>query len=170
MNRQENYFATVSLVVISTVLVATSVGVTQFNDVLAQNATTTANQTGTAMANQTAAAPMQNQTTSELGNLTSAWFETVESDISAVRDAVHSKDLFGAYSTLGHAESTLFAIAIDPNTGAQMTTLLEKFKPLNDRLSAAKATLLTNDTAKALEEINTADTELLKLNQQLPPG
>ena len=101
MNKQESYLATVSLVVISSVLVAASVGVTHFNDALGQNATTTANQTGTAMANQTATG---------LGNLTSAWFETVVSDLSAARDALHSQNMLDAYSTLSHADGTLFAI------------------------------------------------------------
>ena len=58
----------------------------------------------------------------------------------------------------------------DPNTGAQMTILLEKFKPLNDHLTAAQSALRNNDSSTALEEINIADTELLKLNQQLPSG
>jgi hypothetical protein len=161
MNKQESYFATVSLAVISSVLVATSVGVTHFNEVLGQNATTTANQTGTAVANQTAAG---------FGNLTSSWFEAVESDITAARDALHSENVLDAYSAIGHADVTLFAIATDPNTGAQMITLLGKFKPLDDHLTAALVALRNNDSAKALEEINAADTELLTLNQQLPPG
>jgi hypothetical protein len=170
MNRQESYFAKVSLVVISSVLAAASVGMTQFNDVLGQNATTTANQTGTAVANQTTASPMQNQTATEFGNLTSAWFETVVSDLSAARNALHSQNMLEAYFALGHADGTLFSIAADPNSGAQMTILLEKFKPLNDHLTAAQFALRNNDTSMALEEINIADTEFLKLNQQLPPG
>jgi hypothetical protein len=159
MNKQESYLAT-GLVVISGVLVATLVGVIQFNEVLGQNATTTANQTGTAMANQTATG---------LGNLTSEWFEGVESDISAARDAVHSENLLEAYSAISDADVTLFAIATDPNAGAPMIVLIEKFKPLDDPLTGALVALANNDSAKALQEINTADAELLKLNQQLTP-
>jgi hypothetical protein len=160
MNKQESYLAMVSLVVISGLLVATLVGVIQFNEVLGQNATTTANQTGTAMANQTATG---------LGNLTSGWFDGVESEISEARDAVHREDLHDAYRAISNADVTLFAISTDPNTGASMITLQEKFKPLDDPLTAALVALRNNDSAKALKEINTADAELLKLNQQFTP-
>ena len=159
MNKQESYLAT-GLVVIPGVLVATLFGVIQFDEVLGQNATTTANQTGTAIANQTATG---------LGNLTSGWFEGVQDDISAARDALHTENLDAAYRAIGNADVTLFAIATDPNTGATMVTLLEKFKPLDDPLTAALVAMRNNDSARALQEINTADAELLKLNQQLPP-
>jgi succinyl-CoA synthetase alpha subunit len=160
MNKQESYLATVSLVVISGALVAALYGVIQFNEVLGQNTTTTANQTGTAMANQTATG---------LGNLTVEWFEGVEGDIAAAREGLHTENLAEAYTAIGNADDKLFGIATDPFTGSTMIVLIEKFKPLDDPLTAALVALRNNDSAKALQEINTADAELLKLNQQLPP-
>ena len=51
-----------------------------------------------------------------------------------------------------------------------MTTLLQEFKPVADRITSAQGTLQNNDKRKALNELNTIDIELFKLNQQLPPG
>ena len=39
-----------------------------------------------------------------------------------------------------------------------------------DRITSAQGTLQNNDKSKALNELNTIDIELFKLNQQLPPG
>jgi hypothetical protein len=43
-----------------------------------------------------------------------------------------------------------------------MTTFLQEFKPVADRITSAQGALQNNDKSKALE--------LFKLNQQLPPG
>jgi hypothetical protein len=51
-----------------------------------------------------------------------------------------------------------------------MTTLLQEFKPVANRITSAQGALQNYDKSKALDELNTIDIELFKLNQQLPPG
>ena len=51
-----------------------------------------------------------------------------------------------------------------------MDTLVQEFRPLSDRISSAQDALLANDVNTALDELNAVDLELLRLNQQLPPG
>jgi hypothetical protein len=159
----------ISFVVISTALLLTYSGTTQFPDATAQNVTTAANQTGATAANQTAA-PGQNQTASPFGNLTTAWLDPLRGSFSSVRESLHSNDTLGAYESLGLADIQLFAIVSDPATGTQVTTLEEQFSPLNDRIGSAQDALRANDVNKALDELNAIDLELLRLNQQLPPG
>jgi hypothetical protein len=52
-------------------------------------------------------------------------------------------------------------IASDPASGAEMTTLLQEFKPVADRITSAQGELQNNES-KALDELNTIDIELLK--------
>jgi hypothetical protein len=42
--------------------------------------------------------------------------------------------------------------------------------PLQDSIDSTRDALRNNDTVKALQQLNTADVELLKITQQLPPG
>jgi hypothetical protein len=46
---------------------------------------------------------------------------------------------------------------------------MQQFKPLQDSIDSTRDALRNNDTAKALQQLNTADTGLLKITQQLPP-
>jgi hypothetical protein len=159
MNIREKNFGTLFLVGVSTIAALTLVGLTQFN-VLAQNATTTANQTGVAATNQT----------SEFGNWTSSWFDPVADSLAEARNALHANDPISAYSWLGSADIQLFAIVSDPATGAQMSTLIEQIRPMTDRIAGAQNELVNNDISKALAELNEADVEILRLIQQLPEG
>jgi hypothetical protein len=170
MNRKiKGYFMTLPFVVILAVLITTYGSTMEFQDAIAQNVTTTTNQTGAATANQTAASG-QNQTTGPFGNLTSAWLDPVRESLQSARDTLHENDTIGTYSSLGSADIQLFAIASDPASGAEITTLLQEFKPLADGIDSVQGALQNNDRSKALDELNTVDVELLKLNQQLPPG
>ena len=159
----------VSFVVISTALLLTYGSTTQFPDATAQNVTTAANQTGATAANQTAALG-QNQTTGPFGNLTTAWLDPLRESFSSARESIHANDILGAYESLGFADIQLFAIVSDPATATQMDTLVQEFRPLSDRISSAQDALLANDVNTALDELNAVDLELLRLNQQLPPG
>jgi hypothetical protein len=155
----KGYLTIASLVIIPTVLLTTLGVMTQFRDAVAQNATAATNQTGAQ--NATAATPF--------GNLTSSWFDSVRENLAAAREALFQNDTVGTYSTLGYADIQLFAIANDPNAGSPAATLMQELKPVADRIAAAQDELQNNDANKANEELNIADLEMFKLNQQLPP-
>ena len=76
--------------------------------------------------------------------------------------------LFRTYDAVNSAESELFGLANDQG-GQNMKALMQQFKPIQDSMDNTRDTLKNNDTAKALQQLNTADTELLKITQQLPP-
>ncbi|HEU4822033.1 MAG TPA: hypothetical protein VFS97_01270, partial [Nitrososphaeraceae archaeon] len=48
--------------------------------------------------------------------------------------------------------------------------VMQQFKPLQDSIDSTRDVLRNNDTVKALQQLDTADVELLKITQQLTPG
>jgi hypothetical protein len=63
----------------------------------------------------------------------------------------------------------LFGLANDQGE-QNMKALMQQFKPLQDSIDSTRDALSNNDTVKALQQLDTADVELLKISQQLPPG
>jgi hypothetical protein len=59
--------------------------------------------------------------------------------------------------------------ATSQTTGSQIVqNLIEKAKPALEHIDLARDALRNNDSARALDEINLADTELFKITQSLP--
>jgi hypothetical protein len=67
------------------------------------------------------------------------------------------------------AELELFGLASDQGE-QNMEAVMQQFKPLQGSIDSTRDALRSNDTAKALQQLNTSDVELLKITQQLPPG
>jgi hypothetical protein len=65
--------------------------------------------------------------------------------------------------------SELFGLANDQGE-QNMKALMQHFKPIQDSIDGTRDALRDNDAAKALQQLNTADVELLKITQQLTPG
>ena len=71
-------------------------------------------------------------------------------------------------------ESNLYNKAFGQNATSQATgsqtvqNLIEKAKPTLEHIDQARDALRNNDSSKALDEINLADTELFKITQSLP--
>jgi hypothetical protein len=160
----------IAIVAVATVL-ATTIGATQIQlpllqqEAVAQNATTTTNQTA---GNQTqgGGAPATRAT---MGNLTQADFGPVTDNLNTARESLQTNDTTAAYDAVNSAESELFGLA--SGQGEQnMKAVMQKFKPLQDTIDSTRDALRNNDTAKTLQQLNTADVELLKITQQLPPG
>jgi hypothetical protein len=132
---------------------------TTIYEVRAQNVTSGANQT----------AGGANQTASQFGNLTAADFENVRSDLREARDAIHDNLTQQAYNFLGFADNGLFGVTDD--VGAQnMASFTEQLTPVRDAIQQAQDSLLQNNNSGALEQLNTADVELLAVTQMLPGG
>ena len=148
--------------VLAITMAATQIIIPPFQqEAMAQNASA-----NTTMANQTAG----NQTQgggAAMGNLTQGDFDPVLDSLNTVRDSLQNNDTNAAYDEVNSAGSELFGLANDQGE-QNMKTLMQQFKPLQDNIDNIRDALRGNDTTKALQQLNTADSELLKITQQLP--
>ena len=148
--------------VLAITMAATQIIIPPFQqEAMAQNASA-----NTTMANQTAG----NQTQgggAAMGNLTQGDFDPVLDSLNTVRDSLQNNDTNVAYDEVNSAGSELFGLANDQGE-QNMKTLMQQFKPLQDNIDNIRDALRGNDTTKALQQLNTADSELLKITQQLP--
>ena len=154
------------IVAVALSLVASIYGLTN-SEVFGQNSTSsnltqTTEQQNTTNANASRAAPgpapMAALTQSDFGDLTD--------NLNSAREALRDNDPEGALGNLGSAgtEVRVFMIQIggENSTGGQQLSTV-----LNHIITAQDASG-NNDTLKAFQEINSADTELLKITQKLP--
>jgi hypothetical protein len=121
-------------------------------DAVAQNATAT---------NQT------NQTQAALSALTQADLESVADGLAAATDALQANDTTEAYNAVNSIDHDLFDTVNDQGE-LNIKPLMEIFKPLQDNIDSARDALRNNDTANALQLLNSTDAELLKITPQLP--
>jgi hypothetical protein len=164
----------IAIVVVVATVLATTMAATQIllppllqQEAAAQNATTTTTTNQTA-GNQTqgGGAPATRAT---MGNLTQADFGPVTDSLNTARESLQTNDTTAAYDAVNSVDSELFGLA--SGQGEQnMKALMQQFKPLQDSIDSTRDALTNNDTAKALQQLNTADVELLKITQKLPPG
>src|SRR5215208_1370591 len=195
MNRNKQKYSIIlfAAVISSSLVFATSIGRTAtFQGAVAQqqqqqqNATTNttsiisnqtngiANQTGEAVT--AAAAPMQNQTISNqtgrgaaaLANLTQTDFESITEDLAEARQALQNNDTTGVLDELSSASEELFQVISGQSDPDHMAAITEQFKSLQTHMDQGRAAVLKNDHTKTLSEINSADSELLKITQELP--
>jgi hypothetical protein len=117
---------------------------------------------------QNATAPNQtNQTQAAMSNLTQADLESVVDDIAAATEALTSNDTTDAYNTVNSIDQKLFNTANDQGE-QNIKPLMEIFKPLQDNIDSARDALRNNDTANALQLLNSTDAELIKMTPQVP--
>ena len=154
---------TISLAVLSSLLVlVTATGGIGLHEATSQNATTTT-------ANQTGGATTQNQTGTALGNLTRGDFEPVTSALNSARQSLMENATEDAYFSLNFADNALFRAAENEGPSASVT-IAEMTQPLRDRIDAAQEALLGGDIPNSLNELNSADVELVRITQGLPAG
>jgi NhaP-type Na+/H+ or K+/H+ antiporter len=148
--------------VVTTIVVATQTLLPLLQqEAVAQNATTTTNQTA---GNQT-----QGGGGAAMANLTQADFGPVTDNLNTARESLQTNDTTAAYDAVNSAGSGLFGLANDQGE-QNMKAVLQQFKPLQDSIDSTRDALRNNDTAKTLQQLNTADVELLKITQSLPSG
>jgi hypothetical protein len=192
MNRNKQKYSIIlfAAVISSSLVFATSIGRTAtFQGAVAQqqqqqNATTNttsiisnqtngiANQTGEAVTT----ASMQNQTISNqtgrgaaaLANLTQTDFESITEDLAEARQALQNNDTTGVLDELSSASEELFQVISGQSDPDHMAAITEQFKSLQTHMDQGRAAVLKNDHTKTLSEINSADSELLKITQELP--
>ena len=196
LNKQNCSIILFAAVISSSLVFATSIGrtvifqgaVAQQQQQQQQNTTTTnttsiisnqtdgiANQTGEAVA----AASMQNQTMTNqtggggaatLANLTQTDFESITENLAEARQALQNNDTSGVLDELSSASEELFQLISGQFDPDHMSAITEQFKPLQTHIDQARGAALKNNHTETLEEINSADSELLKITQELPPS
>ena len=99
-------------------------------------------------------------------NLTQSDFGEVTDNLNSAREALRDSDLAGAIGDIGSAETEvrvfMTQVGGDSPGGQLLLTVL-------DHINTAQDASGNNETLKAFQEINTADLELLKITQNLPP-
>jgi hypothetical protein len=155
------------ITIVTTTILATTIAfaVTQIplplseQQAVAQNATTTTNQTAS---NQTQGGG------GAMANLTQADFGPVRDNLNTARESLQTNDTTAAYDAVNTAGSELFGLANDQGE-QNMKAVMQQFKPIQDSIDSTRDALRNGDTVQALQQLNTADEELLKITQQLPP-
>ena len=135
-------------------------------DATAQNQTAATNQTATT--NQTAAP--------STANITRGDFNPIRDNINEARVALFNNDTDISYEFLSTAGNEIFdltqitedEVAADEPPVNQTT--IEQLMVVQESLDNAKSSLSNNDNSKALNDINSADAELLKITLKLPPS
>ena len=135
-------------------------------EVFGQNATSSNLTQATGQQNTANATSTQAAGPGSMGALTQSDFGELTDNLNSAREALRDNDPAGAVGDLGSAETgvRVFMTQLggeDSPGGQQLLTVLNKINMAQDSSG-------NNDTLKAFQEINTADTELLKIAQKLP--
>lgn len=146
-----------------------------------QNTTNTTSISSTqtsSIANQTDAMAMQDQTqlanqtqtdtAAVLANLTQADFETITEDLAQARQALQNNDTNAVLDELNSASGELFQVVSRQLDPSQFDAMTQAFNPLQSHIDQAQEAILLNNTTMTLEEMNSADSELLKITQTIP--
>jgi hypothetical protein len=172
MNRNKQKYSTIlfAAVISSLLVLDTSIGRTEtFQGAVAQNNTTNttniiSNQTN-GIANQTGGG---GGAAAALANLTQTDFESITEDLGQAQQALQNNDTSGVLDELSSASEELFQVISGQFDPDHMAAITEQFKPLQTHIDEARGAALKDDHTKTLEEINSADSELLKITQELP--
>lgn len=143
---------------------------TNTTSIISNQTSSIANQTGDAaiMQNQTTANQIQTETAAVLANLTQADFETITEDLAQARQAFQNNDTNAVLDELNSASGELFQVVSRQLDPAQFDAMTQEFNPLQSHLDQAQEAILLNNTTMTLEEMNSADSELLKITQTIP--
>jgi len=153
-----------SLALLSSLLVVAAVtGGIGLQEATSQNATTT----GTA--NQTGGTATQNQTSIALANLTRADFESVTDALNSARESLMQNATQDAYFSLNFADNALFRAAVEEGPSAT-APIVEMSRAASSHIDNAQKALLDGDVPNALNELNSAGVELVRITQGLPAG
>jgi hypothetical protein len=130
-------------------------------------ATIAANQILLPLTQQEAVAQNTNQTQAAMAAITQADLDSIADDLAAATEALLSNDTTDAYNTVNSIDHKLFDTANDQGE-QNIKPLMQIFKPLQDNIDSTRDALRNNDTANALQLLNSTDAELLKITPQPP--
>jgi hypothetical protein len=135
----------------------------QTNSIANQSATgvgSIGNQTST---NQTGTAALS-------ANLTQADFELLKQDLTEARQALENNDTTTLLDELNSASGELFQVISNQFDPVNVEGITHEFDPLQTHIDQAQEEALKGDRARTMEEVTTAESELLKITQMLPSG
>jgi hypothetical protein len=108
-----------------------------------------------------------NQTQAAMAAITQADLDSIADDLAGATEALLSNDTTDAYNTVNSIDHKLFDTANDQGE-QNIKPLMQIFKPLQDNIDSTRDALRNNDTANALQLLNSTDAELLKITPQPP--
>ena len=114
---------------------------------------TSANQTGTAALS---------------ANLTQSDFESLEQDLTETRQALENNDTTTVLDELNSASGELFQVISNQFDPVHVEAITQEFNPLQTHLDQAQEEALKGEQMRTLEELNAAESELLKITKVLP--
>ena len=114
---------------------------------------TSANQTGTA---------------AQSANLTQGDFESLKQDLTEARQALQNNDTTTVLDELNSASGELFQVISNQFDPVHVEAITQEFNPLQTHIDQAQEEALKGEQARTLEELNAAESELLKITKMLP--
>jgi hypothetical protein len=165
-------------ILITAVLLVISVGINGYQEATSQtgnvtsatgNATSATGNATSATGNATSAT---NQTSQSLGNLTRGDFSPVQESLAAARDFIfEGNGNLRSYFALNVADDELYRVIdrleLEPEVGDQ---LRQQIIPVRQSINDAQEAIFNGDLAKALKDVNSASTTLVKITLPLPSG
>ena len=103
-------------------------------------------------------------------NLTQGDFELLTQDLTEARQALDSNDTTTVLDELNSASGELFQVISRQLDPAQVEAITQEFNLLQTHIDQAQEAALKDEHKKTLEELNAAESELLKITQMLPPS
>jgi hypothetical protein len=136
----------------------------------------TSNQTS-GIANQSAAgvdstesqAANQTGTAALSANLTQGDFELLRQDLTEARQALENNDTTTVLDELNSASGELFQVISNQFDPVHVEAITQEFNPLQTHIDQAQEEALKGEQVRTSEELDAAESELLKIIQMLPP-
>ena len=101
-------------------------------------------------------------------NLTQSDFELLRQDLTEVRQALENNDTTTILDELNSASGELFQVISRQFDPTHVEALTQESSLLQTHIDQAQEEALKGDQARTLEELNAAESELLKITQMLP--
>jgi hypothetical protein len=117
-------------------------------------------------ANQTSA--NQTGTAAQSANLTQSDFELLKQDLTEARQALQNNDTTTVLDELNSASGELFQVISNQFDPVHVEAITQEFNPLQTHIDQAQEEALKGEQARTLEELNAAESELLKITKMLP--
>jgi hypothetical protein len=101
-------------------------------------------------------------------NLTQADFELLKQDLTEARQALENNDTTVLLDELSSASGELFQVISNQIDPVHVEAITQEFNPLQTHIDQAQEEALKGEQMRTLEELNAAESELLKITKMLP--
>jgi hypothetical protein len=101
-------------------------------------------------------------------NLTQADFELLKQDLTEAGLALENNDTTVLLDELSSASGELFQVISNQFDPVHVEAITQEFNPLQTHIDQAQEEALKGEQMRTLEELNAAESELLKITKMLP--